>query len=91
VKLSVPFRIGLLGTIAVEAALVFYAWRTGAPSENYFHWNLSNHCAWVKVPYAKLEGPEVYGLSSSEEIKKNRWVGTLLTDQEHRKAFYLLD
>jgi len=64
---------------------------TLTPSENYFHWRLSNHCAWIKVPFTKLERPEVYGLASSEEKKKDRWVGTLLMDEEHRKAFYLLN
>jgi len=62
-----------------------------APSENYFHWKLSNHCAWVKVPFTKLDGPEVCGLSNSEGKMKDRWVGTLLMDREHRKAFYVLN
>ena len=60
-------------------------------SENYFHWKLSNYCAWIKVPYTRLDGPEVYGLSNSEGGKKDRWVGTLLMDREHRKAFYVLN
>jgi len=29
VKVSPQFRVGLAGSIVVEAALVFYAWRTG--------------------------------------------------------------
>jgi len=61
------------------------------PSENYFHWKLSNYCAWIRVPYTRLDGPEVYGLSNSEGKMKDRWVGTLLMDREHRKAFYVLN
>jgi len=48
---------------------------TLTPSENYFHWKLSNYCAWVKVPCKKLDGPEVYSLSVSAEKEKDRWVG----------------
>ena len=60
-------------------------------ADAYFHWKLSNHCTWINVPYAKLDGPEVFGVSNSEGKMKDRWAGTLLTDRDHKGAYYILN
>ena len=84
-------RIMDSGWFSPPSASALLITKSETPSENYFHWKLSNYCAWIKVPYTKLDGPEVYGLPNSEGKMKDRWVGTLLIDREHRKAFYVLN